>query len=215
MTINEIQSILDTLRLHHPSLDKKMLRVLLSAGGWDEKSIQEAEHLFRKPTREEFSQRESLSLLEKVYMLPESVRIDHMLLDHNKESEETTVSSSEIKVLEEKVEEKKEEPQSLIFPELEQVSKTESSLPDNLPLRPFETTPHVWPFSRYKDVFYGEVMPTLSSEEKKEAEKQVIKQIHVEQVPLTKKDEGLIVLASTMLLVILILLGYMYSNGRL
>lgn len=211
MTLNEIQSTLDTLRIRHPSLDEAMLGTLLRAGGWDEKSIQEAGHLFRKPTREEFSQRENLPLLEREYVLPESARIDHMLLDRNKVSEEAIVSLPEIKVLEEK----EEEPQSLILPEVEQVSKTESSLPDNLPLRPFESTPHVWPFSRYKDVFYGEVMPTLSSEEKNEAEKQVIKQIHVEQVPLTKKDEGLIVLASTMLLVILILLGYMYSNGRL
>lgn len=210
MTVNEIQSTLDTLRIRHPSLNEVMLRTLLSAGGWDEKSIREAEHLFREPTHEELSPQKSLPPLLKDYVLPEMVSSDHMLVEHNEESKDLAISTKEIKITKEE-----KEPQSLITPEGEQTLKRDVDLPENLPLRPFESTPHVWPFSRYKDVFYGEVMPSLSLEEIQEAKKQVIKQVHVEAIPLTKKDEGLIVLASTMLLVILILLGYMYSNGRL
>lgn len=91
--------------------------------------------------------------------------------------------------------------------------------PDNLPLRPFEKTNHVWPFSRYKDVFYGEVMPienpTLTKEEKKLVEKQQIEEVYIEKTPMTEKDKELILIASTMLFIVLLLLGYMYLNGRL
>ena len=39
--------------------------------------------------------------------------------------------------------------------------------------------------------------------------------IIVEKVPMTKGDESLVFLAGVMLLVIILILGYMYSNGRL
>ncbi len=37
----------------------------------------------------------------------------------------------------------------------------------------------------------------------------------LEKIPLTKGDESLVFLAGVMLLVIILILGYMYSNGRL
>ena len=37
--------------------------------------------------------------------------------------------------------------------------KKETEIPANLPLLPFESSSHVWSFSRYKDVFHGETMP--------------------------------------------------------
>jgi hypothetical protein len=39
--------------------------------------------------------------------------------------------------------------------------------------------------------------------------------ISLEKTPLTKEDESLVFLAGVMLLVIILILGYMYSNGRL
>ena len=36
-----------------------------------------------------------------------------------------------------------------------------------------------------------------------------------EKVPMNKSDESLVFLAGIMLLVIILILGYMYSNGRL
>ncbi len=159
-------------------------------------------------------------------------------------------------------------------------------LPDNLPLLPFESSPHVWSFSKYKDVFHpdethplpfeiaghnlpemhrsselfhGEslvtkenittnvisqhsVEPTLTTD-KLPVTEPVIPQEFItaqaapppleifsvdagtidsddeevvfEKIPLTKGDESLVFLAGVMLLVIILILGYMYSNGRL
>jgi hypothetical protein len=109
-----------------------------------------------------------------------------------------------------------QEKQSLVIPAEEQpVQRKDTELPDNLPLVPFESAPNVWSFSKYKDVFYGEVMPAVNDEERHLKQKPVEEHILVEKVPLDRKDESLVVLAGTMLLVIIVLLGYMYSNGRL
>jgi hypothetical protein len=40
-------------------------------------------------------------------------------------------------------------------------------------------------------------------------------EIVAEAVPMTKGDESLVMLAGVMLVAILLILGYMYSNGRL
>jgi hypothetical protein len=165
---------------------------------------------------------------------------------------------------------------------------SQAPLPDNLPLLPFESSPHVWSFSKYKDVFHpddthplpfeiaGHNLPDMhQSTELFRAEqeavqssisltKEVIKEpvqqsvvsqhyevekkeevlqkqeeiiptiikkeleivpetltvydneeVAFEKVPLTKGDESLVFLAGVMLLVIILILGYMYSNGRL
>jgi hypothetical protein len=115
---------------------------------------------------------------------------------------------------------KPSEPQSLI-PEskpLVSASKLPASIPDNLPMRPFDTSPHVWSFSRYKDVFHGEVMAhvtppveVVTTPNKEHHHEHVT----LEKTPYTIKDESLVTLASFMLLVIMLLLGYMYGNGRL
>lgn len=105
----------------------------------------------------------------------------------------------------------------------------EEKIPDNLPLLPFESSPHVWSFSRYKDVFHGEVMPNKEELAQHTTvvapvvvpQKQVIPdvsledEIVVEKIPLNKNDESLVFLAGVMLLGIILILGYMYSNGRL
>ncbi len=165
---------------------------------------------------------------------------------------------------------------------------SQAPLPDNLPLLPFESSPHVWSFSKYKDVFHpddthplpfeiaGHNLPDMHQStklfrEEQEAvqssislTKEVIKEpvqqsvvsqhyevekkeevlqkqeeiiptiikkeleivpetltvydneeVAFEKVPLTKGDESLVFLAGVMLLVIILILGYMYSNGRL
>lgn len=104
-------------------------------------------------------------------------------------------------------------------------------IPENLPLKPFETTPHIWPFSKYKEVFHG----TEKTQQKEPQSIQVPPPVvagdpHVEQSSqeehhhahvemkrseLDGEDEGLIFLTGVALLVILLLLAYMYSNGRL
>lgn len=113
---------------------------------------------------------------------------------------------------------------------VQRLQQKEQEIPANLPLLPFESSPHVWSFSRYKDVFHGEVMAdpvTVHSTETKTetalvqpvAETEVplvpLEEVIVEKVPMDKQDESLVVLAAFMLLVIILILGYMYSNGRL
>lgn len=133
-----------------------------------------------------------------------------------------------------------EEPQSLI-PHTEVLihkeREKETEIPGNLPLLPFESSPHIWSFSRYKDVFHADTIPresiqvittmpqqeviTLQKHVEKEAQGSPslnttdVEEISVEKVPLTKSDESLVFLAGVMLLVIILILGYMYSNGRL
>lgn len=160
---------------------------------------------------------------------------------------EAVIPQIEIKII---------EPESLITHENKTPKKQavqEVIIPGNLPLLPFESSPHVWSFSRYQDVFHGSIMPkdtpkaveviptstipsqppstplsvpvlpNVDSTSVKEVEVQgSIKNnsneedlVIVEKIPLTKKDESLVFLAGTMLLVIILILGYMYSNGRL
>ncbi|MCF7843558.1 hypothetical protein K9M47_01525 [Candidatus Gracilibacteria bacterium] len=130
------------------------------------------------------------------------------------------------------------DPQSLIVPK-EAVRKdtTPTEPPENLPLKPFESTPHVWSFSKYKDVFHGSSIPFLSSKEQSlvdeyngvdtEQVKEKIPQqnfspqkhngskIKIKRTGFDGEDEGLIFFTGLMLFIILLLLSYMYSNGRI
>lgn len=137
-------------------------------------------------------------------------------------------------------------PESLIQPiqqEEKRVEQKNVELPANLPLLPFESSPHIWPFSKYKDVFHGEEKkeeaygeqpvsvvsaqptrvpdqitqsgPVVSKETPTVTQAEGDEEITLEKTPLTKGDESLVFLAGVMLLAIILILGYMYSNGRL
>jgi hypothetical protein len=130
------------------------------------------------------------------------------------------------------------EPESLIVHDEVPVKRNGDKgpeIPDNLPLLPFESSPHVWSFSKYKDMFHKDapykeeikVITVMPKEEKdkeitpkKTPPKIVVEEEHDEEVvivktPLSKGDESLVFLAGMMLFVIILILGYMYSNGRL
>lgn len=221
MTINEIESTLASLKSRHPDLDETMLTTLLLAAGWDDRSRNDALAVFRgRSSVIPQKNMASLPTLQTEDVLPPTVPIDHMLLSHNPESKEVTVTPVVVEKI--AVVQHTEEPQSLIIPPPRAVSpKEEVEPPHNLPLRPFETAPHVWSFARYKNVFHGDVMPQKEAEviiENKPVVVPVFVPVATPQVatiPLDKKDESLVVLASVCLLVILLLLGYMYSNGRI
>lgn len=68
-------------------------------------------------------------------------------------SETVLVSEEDNKILEPIT---KDEPESLIV-QKENIEQNNSwkEIPDNLPLIPFESAPHVWSFGRYKNTFYG------------------------------------------------------------
>ncbi len=129
------------------------------------------------------------------------------------------------------------EVQSLVVPkEDKKPTKQEVGIPDTLPLLPFESSEHVWDFSKYKKVFHGNEEKKPSAQESFVAEvskdaifhevaevevveggHQVIEEedIVAEKTPMNKGDESLVFLAVLMLLAIMLILGYMYSNGRL
>jgi hypothetical protein len=128
------------------------------------------------------------------------------------------------------------DPQSLIT-ESSQATQQEPKIvepPSNLPLLPFESSPHVWSFSKYKDVFHGDSKTQSKAVPERPQVISVMQQavsnplpiqdvvshvpdqeVVVQEVPLKKNDMPLVVLATFMLFVIILILGYMYSNGRL
>lgn len=254
MTLHEIEETLQSLQSRHEGLNEGMLVTLLRAGGWEEKNIQEAVLLFRsggvvkegQPKKET----ETLPSIQEEPVFPAPVDEKHLLLDHNKDDqnpEEGIVAAPEFSPA--------PEPQSLIQNQDAPVRQKKDELPHNLPIRPFETSDHVWPFSRYRDVFFGEIEGEIKEAQAAvvpdEAEKGNVKeevqmenpivvspenpvndkkevavlqpiivpapvpQKELAPAPLTKTDERLVVIAAIMLVAILLLLGYMYSNGRL
>ncbi len=127
------------------------------------------------------------------------------------------------------------EPQSLIIHEeipMKRDHEKKIEIPSNLPLLPFESSPHIWSFSKYKDMFHKEEIQVITVMPQKEKESikvskdssqekltpqinEIDEEVTLNKVPLTKGDKSLISLAGMMLFVIILILGYMYSNGRL
>ncbi len=248
MTLTETEETIQTLINRHPGLDESMLVTLLRAGGWEEKEIQEARTLFaqRGGTREEHNETlKNLPTIEERVEFPAQADSNHLLAAAES-------LKKEIKPVEAARTEKVSEPQSLNYQTESSVRSKRDELPHDLPLRPFETSDHIWPFSRYKDVFYGDTPETpkeilavvtppappvtpIIQKEKEEIKPVPIavpkseapsfiregfrsppeaKKANSLAVP-EKGDEKLVFIAGTMLIAILFVLGYMYSNGRL
>jgi hypothetical protein len=176
-------------------------------------------------------------LVEKKEVKQEPVKIlppVERLPNEGKNTEEFAVhrtdvfaQSSVLKVSPEKHDSK----ESLVTSEPSSKKPKEVEPPLDLPLLPFESSPHVWSFGKYKKVFHGEEKNNSSQEKEKQVSpvqpspKNTIAQalpvtpheeeIVAEAVPMTKGDESLVMLAGVMLVAILLILGYMYSNGRL
>lgn len=232
MNINEIETILETLYARHANLDEAMLVTLLTAGGWEEKNIHDAIVLFRVAySKRDRTVRVSLVPPEENHLLPQTADIAHTLTEHtgssyDKEGDIVSVPpvevssplgaspSSAIEKTEESLGEPLEELGKL-HTNVNVAKKREDAIPENLPLRPFESNSHIWPFSLYKDVFNGPAAPLpkpVFSEKKKE-EQLVEKNAGMHS--LSEKEDKLTLLAEIMLGIVLLILAYMYSNGRL
>lgn len=237
MNINEVEIILETLCARHANLDEAMLVTLLTAGGWEEKNIRDAVVLFRTThggKRNNAVQALFIPPTENP-ILPQAADISHTLMERvpSSEGKESTITESHREAISENssplgaslsagVMEKTEEPikESEVAPSKPQprtpaVDIQEDTIPENLPLRPFESNSHVWPFSLYKDVFHSAAAPLSAPvvDEKKKDEHLSDESFEVHP-PLGKEDK-LTLLAEIMLGVILLILAYMYSNGRL
>ncbi len=252
MTLNEIQSTLDQLKQRHPDLNEGLLITLLEAGGWEESKIKEARMLFKAS-----SLNGSLPHEDKV-SLPEPP--EFLLEEHNVVTEHVVspiLTSQQVSVVAESTEQKEVSLQPNVSPTEERTIPSkevpaekeslitqaeiapsqpsgEKYIPHDLPLKPFEASPHAWKFSKYKDIFYGDIMPTspppsetvktITQETIQEIPKIEIKEekvvvptpeITLTKVPLTKKDEGIVALAVMLAFVVILLSIYMYSQGRL
>jgi hypothetical protein len=211
MTLKEVENTLETLSLRHESLSESTLVVLLRAGGWDEKMVRDAVAIFRKKKNGTGDDNKGVVFLpetQQAPVFPPEIASDHLLSEHSLVARPITepavvpVTISEIKS------------QPLTPP-----NKHEP--PHNLPLKPFDSTSHIWSFEKYKSIFYGDVP---STHEEKVVPTQVLKteqkdvrhtQVIMQSVPLSKDEQRLVVLAIGTFLVIVLFLGYMYSNGRL
>ncbi|MEZ0208549.1 MAG: hypothetical protein ACAH17_00025 [Candidatus Paceibacterota bacterium] len=235
MTLTETEETLQTLIDRHPGLDDSMLVTLLSAGGWEAKEIETVRVLLKEKNKgpaEEVVAHKNLPILPEVLDLPAEIQPDHLLVSLNPPVHEELITSPVV--------EHTPEPQSLTQSTEVVVGARRDELPHDLPLRPFETSDHIWPFSRYKDVFYGEAesekqetkptLPVVIAKEVvlpveiKAAPAPVIREVPA-PTPVSKQEplpldsgtgeDKLVLVASVMLLAVLLILGYMYSNGRL
>jgi hypothetical protein len=171
------------------------------------------------------------------------VDVDHLLLDHYPNTENEAML--EVKKEGNVQKDENKEPESLIVEnspkEVVQPRVVESEPPHNLPVKPYEATSHVWSFARFKSIFFGDspreeveaedeskevkkVEPTQPSIPKTSEGKPKVSivtthesthVIEMKATPLSRDEYRLVLLASTMLLAILLLLGYMYGRGRI
>lgn len=127
----------------------------------------------------------------------------------------------------------KEEKTSLIKDEAPKKpsNKAIEEIPHNLPLKPFDASPHVVAFSEYKEAFHGKEEKDfsvksinknseasnqeVSNKSSFEINTQPVVRFSKKNVPLSKSEKELVITATVLLLFILLLLSYMYSNGRL
>lgn len=268
MTISEIENVLADLKVRHPNLDKELLTTILLASGWESKAITDALLLFSqspktkavvpqnippkpseeityyKPDGEE--EGDLVVPIEDVKEIKKEEVVTPVVVPPTREDVAVVIQAVEPSL----VPDAANDLPSLIQQPSEDKRSKENALPEDLPLIPFESSRHVWSFSKYKDTFHGEVMPenvtevlgkkeqvpqvspesiSLKTEEKPlkiidtyhpQTQKEEVTPVDHEEVllekePLTKGDESLVFLAGVMLLGIILILGYMYSNGRL
>jgi hypothetical protein len=243
MTIREIEAILEDLEQRHENLSEATLLVLLKAAGWEDKVITDAIALYRgkhvskdtdlgtsKDTPKFFEKN-----IDNPVLVPE-VDVDHLLLEHypNPGNDAMLEVRHELDVP--KVD--RGDPQSLIEGTVSIRRKNMEEPPHNLPVKPYETTSHVWSFARFKSIFFGTSDPDPVAEEVDEKVVNVVSEVktppfqaqqhlavvtnheatHVIELhptPLSRDEYRLVLLAGIMLLAILLLLGYMYGHGRI
>ena len=195
MTIHEIENTLQTLCARHPTLDEKMLGTLLLSSGWEEKTIKEAILLFKNGNY--FTQ----------VPLPAPVDNSHLLQEHNE-----TPEVVEVPVLLEKTPVKEiVQPAKVSFEKAKTKEIKIAEIPNNLPVKPFDSTNHILSFSKYKNVFFDE---PIEKNNQPDEISEIVEDIFTSKVPVTREDKGLVTLAVVMLALVLLILSYMHTHGR-
>lgn len=186
MTIKEIQSNLDQLKDRHPNLNKKLLFILLSAGGWDDISIKEAIILFKSMEKEfDIPHQDNIPLPELPKLL-----LDDKNIEEKKLLDEPVLVSENKKV----------------------IVKEEVILSDDLPIKITESSSNFWNFADYRDAFHKnekvEAIDNTKISDKK-ISKDEIDNIHKRRIHHKKRNE---VTSSLImfLLVIFLMVIYMF-----
>lgn len=105
MTIREIESIIEDLRLRHKDLDEELLITLLTAGGWENKTIKDAVALFRlaenkiiarKTPPEKTSEEKPVVIIEEEVIIVEQEEIPREVFVIEKRDEEVSLSAEEM-----------------------------------------------------------------------------------------------------------------------
>lgn len=231
MTISEIETTLNDLQTRHATLDEATVSLLLSSANWEQSAINEALAVFRSsPLKAPLIQGNidnkvstGSGVQDLKVVSPLSTTQTSFKGDDREVSTSNTVSGGTNSLV--------QPPVAVVVPPPKVLTEEKESLvsavnhiskevepPENLPLKPFVTTPNVVPFSEYK-TNYESVKKDAGAvvEEHKEQthEAEVIKKVRIERSRFDMEDEGLIMLTGSMLLIILLLLAYMYTNGRL
>jgi hypothetical protein len=242
MNLFDVKNALETIVRLNPRLSKEKLVVLLDGAGWNKTNIEEAIMLFTSMTPE----------------LPDPVLgADHLLDDPQRISEEAkqvAYKKPEVVATPKKDTKRFEIPHISALPifsfgrkkskpKVSEVTEpvyleakdTIPSLPEDLPLKPFDSSPHTWTLSTYKDLFHGsevmtetpqqnvlDITPSLEMKPDTSLREKIPSQPvysapkqRAMRDPLSGDDMSLTVVVSLLFLVILLLLGYMYGNHRL
>jgi hypothetical protein len=225
MNLFDVKNALETIVRLNPGIKEDRLIVLLQAANWDHAHIDEAVILFRGMTPEiPAPQVDEKHLLPKHEEVPQSVSFDAVIPSLDK-PQVPVVSPYQVHQTAQKIEQppQQAEPIATVVPQ-------EEHLPAGLPVKPFDASPNVLTFSKYKDMYHGgEIIPVLQKGGRTIISSSTGEElIHIPNTgfipkryvfdptePLTGTDVSLFFVVGMLLLIIVLLSGYMYTNGRL
>ncbi len=212
MNLFDVKNALETIVRLNPGIKEERLIVLLQAANWDHAHIDEAVILFRGMTPEiSAPQVDEKHLLAQHEEAPQSVSFDAVIPSPDKAPIASPYPPKEA------------EPIATHVP-------LEEHLPASLPVKPFDASPQVLTFSKYKDMYHGgEIVPVLQKGGRTIISSSTGEElVHIPNTgfipkryvfdptePLTGTDVSLVFIVSMLIIIIVLLMGYMYTNGRL
>lgn len=236
MQREDIQNALSKILSDHQGLTKTKLTLLLEAANWDTEDRHTALQIFDETPAQKVIDEvavpkeivpEKVNEEVKVEKGVEESKIseDHVVIPYeshfpiakDEHVAELTLSHEDALLQPEPVKSMTQTVPQETKKEVKPVGTYDSRemLPPNLPVRPFASSAKSIPFAHFGRFFtpHTEVMPPAPVHYAPPLVQRPRLQIHFNSV--RKEDMSLVVTAIAMFLVLILLLGYMYSNGRL
>jgi hypothetical protein len=223
MRLHEIELALKSILHINKDLNKERLQTLLEAAGWEEGDIRDAIIMWETESLAPVDEIDSDHLLSSstVEMLPE-IKVEKVLSEPTpKEELFPAREDAYIPEVTGQAEKKEEAPTILpapSIPEKQPRTTKEEDLPRDLPLRPYDSSYVTVPLEDYEKRFAPHITPPEKPAPAATPVVHIAKASFEEArmgAPLEKEDKYIVVLAIIMFLVLMLLLGYMYSNGRI